>query len=160
MRPSSFSRSARPSPNPSSHRPTGSTPDRPHEPSERRCAGLSLPPHRHPTSSVSRVVTHLARCTPPTALVRLPSTPQERSRRQAVAARATASASAAVTAPRRARTRAMRMHCGPPRRPGQAATSWHPAATAGRQPTPRPGTVVLGQNPGPLPDFVFLFFSI
>jgi hypothetical protein len=35
MRPSSFSSSARPSPNPSSHRPTGSTPDRPrpHEPS-------------------------------------------------------------------------------------------------------------------------------
>jgi hypothetical protein len=45
-------------------------------PSEHRCAGLSLPPHRRPTSSVSCAVIPLARCTPPTALVPLPSTPQ------------------------------------------------------------------------------------
>jgi hypothetical protein len=50
-------------------------------PSERRRAGLSSQPHRRLTSSVSRVVTHLARRTPPTALVLLPSTPQQGSRR-------------------------------------------------------------------------------
>jgi hypothetical protein len=72
-------------------------------PSELHHAGLSPPPHRRPTSSVSRIITHLAHHTPPTALVPLPSTPQQGSRRQAVAACTTAPASAAVTAPRRAR---------------------------------------------------------
>jgi hypothetical protein len=127
---------------------------RPHEPS----SATGMPPRRSllatpPTSSVSRVVTHLARHTPPTALVPLPSTPQQRSHRQAMAARAIAQASAAVTVPV-APARAARVHYGPPRRPGQAAR-W--AATAGRQPTPHPNTVVLDRNPGPVPDFIFFF---
>jgi hypothetical protein len=50
-------------------------------PSERRHVGLSLPPHQCPTFSVSRVVIPLARRTPPTALMPLPSTPQQVSRR-------------------------------------------------------------------------------
>jgi hypothetical protein len=56
-----------------------------------------------------------------------------------------------------ARAHVVRVHCGPPRWPGQAAAPWHPTTTAGRQPMPRPGTVVLGQNPGPVPDFIFSF---
>jgi hypothetical protein len=117
--PSSFSRSTHSSPNPSSHRPTGSTPDRPHpcphELSERRHAGLSPPPHRRPTSSVSHVVTHLARRTPPTALVPLPLTPQQGIHGESWSP---APASAAVTAPRRAQARAACVHCGPLRLPG------------------------------------------
>jgi hypothetical protein len=53
------------------------------------------------------------------------------------------------------------VHRAPPRGLGQAArwaaTPWQLAATEGCQPTLRPNTVVLGRNPGPVPDFIFSF---
>jgi hypothetical protein len=111
-RPSSFSRSARPSPNPSSHRPTGSTLDhlRTREPSP----AIGSPPCRSlpapsPTSDLLSEPHCLSSCPAHTShrphaltLDPVPSEPPVSRGR-----RATVPASAAVTVPRRARTRAL-----------------------------------------------------
>jgi hypothetical protein len=88
---------------------------------------------------VSRTISHLARCTPPTALVPLPSTLRQASHQRAVTARTTALASVAVTVPHRpprARTVGHRdgrakLPDGPPRRGTQA-----PQQAAGARHTP------------------------
>jgi hypothetical protein len=110
--------------------------------SERYHTVLSPPPHRRLTSLVSRAIIPLARHTPPTAIVPLPSTPQQGSHRRAMATRATALTSAPMTVARCARARIAHVHTGPPAH----ATPRHCG---------------LGLEPRPSAMFCFfLFFSI
>jgi hypothetical protein len=131
-------------------------------PSEHCRAGLSPPPHRRPTSSVSRAVVPLAQRTPPTALMPLPSTPQQGSHWQAMATRAGfGRGDRASSRPRARRTHApwATATVGPGRPMGHHAVA--PSRHSGPPANAMPRHCGLGLEPRPSAGFhFFLFFSI